>query len=147
MIDDRIFEELRQRIDEALRNSPAQDIEKNLRAILAVSVLAPLTGMLGTVLGLAETFQRMSERGGAAGSTELASGVLMALVTTAVGLTIAIPAYLFYLYFLGRAKRLFHRIERTGIEMVNMICDARMDTGIVSMRDELDARRREERKK
>src|SRR5688500_14306104 len=40
-------------------------IEKNLRGILAVSVLAPLTGMLGTVLGLAETFQRMSERGGA----------------------------------------------------------------------------------
>ena len=53
----------------------------------------------------------------------------------------------FYLYFLGRAKRLFHRIERTGIEMVNMICDARADTGIVSMRDELEARRREERKK
>ena len=35
MIDDRIFEELRQRINEALRNSPAQDIEKNLRALLS----------------------------------------------------------------------------------------------------------------
>ena len=35
MMDDRIFEELRQRIDEALRNSPAQDIEKNLRALLS----------------------------------------------------------------------------------------------------------------
>ena len=35
MIDDRILEELRQRIDEALRNSPAQDIEKNLRALLS----------------------------------------------------------------------------------------------------------------
>jgi biopolymer transport protein ExbB len=103
--------------------------------------------MLGTVLGLLETFQRMTERGGSAASTELAAGVLMALVTTAVGLIIAIPAYLFYLYFLGRAKRLFHRIERTGIEMVNMICDARADTGIVSMRDELEARRREERGK
>jgi biopolymer transport protein ExbB len=120
-------------------------IEKNLRAILAVAMLAPLTGMLGTVLGLADTFQRMSERG-FAGPSELTSGVLAALVTTAVGLIIAIPAYLFYLYFLGRAKRLFHRIERTGIEMVNMVCDARIDTGIVSMRDELEARRREERK-
>lgn len=121
-------------------------IEKNLRAILAVAVLAPMTGMLGTVLGLVEAFQRMSERGGYAGPTELTSGVLAALVATVVGLTISIPAYLFYLYFLGRAKRLFHRIERTGIEMVNMICDARIDTGIVSMRDELEARRREERK-
>lgn len=122
-------------------------IEANLRGILAVAALAPLTGMLGTVLGLAETFQRMSERGGYAAPAELTSGVLTALVTTAVGLTIAIPAYLFYVYFLGRAKRLFHRIERTGIEMVNMICDARIDTGIVSMRDELEARRREERTK
>jgi biopolymer transport protein ExbB len=105
-----------------------------------------MTGMLGTVLGLVEAFQRMSDRGGYAGPAELTSGVLAALVATVVGLTIAIPAYLFYLYFLGRAKRLFHRIERTGIEMVNMICDARIDTGIVSMRDELEARRREERK-
>ena len=122
-------------------------IEKNLRGILGVAVLAPLTGMLGTVLGLWKTFERMSVSGGYAGPAELTSGVLTALVTTVVGLTIAIPAYLFYLYFLGRTKRLFHRLERTGIEMVNMICDARIDTGIVSMRDELEARRREERKK
>src|SRR5690606_10497351 len=72
-------------------------VEKNLRAILAVALLAPLTGMLGTVLGLAETFQRMSERGGFAGQAELSSGVLQALVNTALGLIIAIPAYLFYL--------------------------------------------------
>lgn len=122
-------------------------IEKNLRGILGVAMLAPLTGMLGTVLGLWKTFERMSVSGGYAGPAELTSGVLTALVTTVVGLTIAIPAYLFYLYFLGRSKRLFHRLERTGIEMVNMICDARIDTGIVSMRDELEARRREERKK
>lgn len=120
-------------------------IEKNLRAILAVSMLAPMTGILGTVLGLAETFQRMSERGGYAGPAELSSGVLQALVTTALGLTMSIPAYLFYLYFLGRVKRLMHRIERTGIEMVNMICDARAETGIVSIRDELESRRRHDK--
>ncbi len=122
-------------------------IEKNLRSILAVALLAPLTGMLGTVLGLAETFQRMSERGGFAGQAELSSGVLQALVNTALGLIIAIPAYLFYLYFLGRAKRLVHRLERTGIEMVNMVCDARSDTAIVSMQDEIEARRRQQDRK
>ena len=122
-------------------------IEKNLRGILGVAVLAPLTGMLGTVLGLWKTFEQMSARGGYVGTAELTTGMVTALVTTVLGLTIAIPAYLFYLYFLGRSKRLFHRLERTGIEMVNMICDARIDTGIVSMRDELEARRREERKK
>ncbi len=120
-------------------------IEKNIRAILAVALLAPLTGMLGTVIGLSETFQQMTARGGYAGPGELSAGVFEALITTAFGLIVAIPAYLFYLYFLGRAKRLFHRIERTGIEMVNIICDARSDTGIVSIRDEIESRGREKK--
>lgn len=117
-------------------------IEKNLRAILAVALIAPLTGMLGTVLGLTEMFQELGAGDQAVPATELAEGVFQALVTTAFGLVVAIPAYIFYLYFLGRAKRLFHRIERTGIEMVNIICDARAETGIVSIRDEIESRDR-----
>jgi biopolymer transport protein ExbB len=122
-------------------------IEKNIRVILAVAMTAPLLGMLGTVLGLTETFQRMTEHGGYAGPAELSAGILQALITTALGMTISIPTYLFYLYFLSRSKRLLHRIERTGIEMVNMICDARAETEIVSIRDEIEARRQRERLK
>ena len=117
-------------------------IEKNLRAILAVALLAPLTGMLGTVLGLTEMFQELSEQPQAVMAADLSEGVFQALVTTVFGLVVAIPAYVFYLYFLGRAKQLFHRIERTGIEMVNVVCDARAETGIVSIRDEIEARAR-----
>jgi biopolymer transport protein ExbB len=117
-------------------------IEKNLRAILAVALVAPLAGMLGTVLGLTEMFQKLGAGDQALPATELAEGVFQALVTTAFGLLVAIPAYVFYLYFLGRTKRLFHRIERTGIEMVNIICDARTETGIVSIRDEIESRGR-----
>lgn len=117
-------------------------IEKNLRAILAVALVAPLAGMLGTVLGLTEMFQKLGAGDQALPATELAEGVFQALVTTAFGLVVAIPAYVFYLYFLGRSKRLFHRIERTGIEMVNIICDARTETGIVSIRDEIESRGR-----
>lgn len=118
-------------------------IEKNLRAILAVALVAPLAGMLGTVLGLIEVFQEMGGSEQAIAAAELSSGVFQSMVTTAFGLVISIPAYLFYLYFLGRAKRLFHRIERTGIEMVNIVCDARTETGIVSIRDEIETRDRE----
>lgn len=117
-------------------------IEKNIRAILAVALITPLLGMLGTVFGLTEMFQELGSGDRAASGEELSIGVFQALVTSAIGLTIAIPAYLFYLYFLGRAKRLFHRIERTGIEMVNIICDARTETGIVSIRDEIETRER-----
>ncbi|GAA5483761.1 MotA/TolQ/ExbB proton channel family protein [Haloferula sargassicola] len=120
-------------------------IEKNLRGILAVALLAPLAGMLGTVLGILEMFNELGAGDQAMPASELAKGVFQALVTTAVGLMIAIPAYLFYLYFVGRAKRLFHRIERTGIEMVNIICDARAETGIVSIRDEIESRERRQR--
>jgi len=102
-------------------------LERNVRAILGVALLAPLMGMLGTILGLVDIFQKMNERGGFAGPAELSGGVFQSLITTALGLVIAIVMYLFYLYFLGRARRLMHRLERAGIETVNMICDARME--------------------
>ena len=52
-------------------------------------------------------------------------------------LTVAVPMYLFYLYFLGRAKRLIHRIERAGIEMVHLIADAREEEEFAPFRGEV----------
>lgn len=117
-------------------------IEKNIRGMLAVALLAPLIGMLGTMLGMVDAFQRVSELGGATATAELASGVLTALVTSVMGLTLAVPMYLFYLYFLGRAKRLVHRIERAGIEIVNLIADAREEEEYAPFRDEVGGRQR-----
>jgi len=104
-------------------------LERNIRAILGIALLAPLMGMLGTILGLIDVFQKMNERGGFAGPAELSGGVFQSLITTALGLVIAIVMYLFYLYFLGRARRLIHRLERAGIETVNLIVDARVEDG------------------
>lgn len=100
-------------------------IERNIRGILNVALIAPLVGMLGTVLGIVDVFQKMKEHGGPAASTEISSGIFQALVTTALGMMIATIMYVFYLYFMGRAQRLMHRLERTGIETVNMVSDAR----------------------
>jgi len=122
-------------------------IEKNLRAILAISLLAPLVGMLGTVLGLTDLFQGLREQSEGAISVDLSEGVFQALVSTAFGLIVAIPAYLFYVYFHARAKRLFHRIERTGIEMVNIVCDARSEEGMVLIRESIATRDRPDPKK
>lgn len=99
-------------------------IEKNLRGIYTVALIAPLVGVLGTVSGLINTFQGL--QGGAVSSAQkMYEGFFESLVTTGVGLAIAIPAYLFYLHFVGRSLRQLRRIERAGIEVVNMICDAR----------------------
>lgn len=111
-------------------------IEKNLRALYAVALIAPLVGMMGTVLGLIDTFGGMQERAGFSSSKIINDGVHECLITTALGLMVTVPCYLFYMYFLGRAKRMVHRIERAGIEMVNVICDAREATSdIVSFGD------------
>jgi len=113
-------------------------MERNLRALYGVALVAPLVGMLGTVSGLVTTFMEMSQDKGFSSSAEMTRGVYEALVTSGLGLAIAIPAYLFYLFFYGRVKRMAHRIERTGIEMVNIICDARDQGEIVSFRDGVD---------
>jgi len=111
-------------------------IEKNIRAILAVALVAPLIGMLGTMLGMIDAFQRLNEQGGPATQTELSAGVLTALITSVIGLTVAVPMYVFYLYFVGRSKRLVSRIERAGIEVVHMIADAREEQEFAPFRGE-----------
>lgn len=120
-------------------------IERNLRGLYAVALISPLVGMMGTVTGLIKTFDGMSARAGFASSDLINEGVHESLITTALGLMVAVPAYLFYLYFLGRAKRMVHRIERAGIEIVNVICDSHEAKGdIVSFGDEA-AKARQER--
>ena len=111
-------------------------IECNLRAIYGIALVAPLVGMLGTVSGLTKTFMEVSKDKGFASPAEMSGGVYESLATTGLGLAIAIPAYLFYLFFYGRVKRMVHRIERTGVEMVNIVCDAREQAEIVSFRKE-----------
>ena len=99
-------------------------VEKNLRGVYAVALISPLLGILGTVSGLIKTFQGI--QGGSVASAErIYEGVYESLVTTGIGLAIAVPCYLFYIHFVGRSQRLLHRIERAGIEIVNIICDAR----------------------
>jgi biopolymer transport protein ExbB len=112
-------------------------IEKNIRAILAVALLAPLVGMLGTMLGMVDAFQRVSEQGGVSGPGELSAGVLTALITSVIGLTVAVPMYVFYLYFVGRSGRLVGRLERAGIEIVHMIADAREEDEFAPFRGEV----------
>lgn len=116
-------------------------IEKNIRTIMAVSLLAPLVGILGSFTGMLESFQKASEQGGFTGPGELTAGVFTALITSVLALALSVPMYLFYLYFVGRAKRLVHRIERVGIEMVHLIADAREEEEYAPFRGEVSAGR------
>lgn len=112
-------------------------IERNMRTLLAVSMIAPLTGLLGTSLGLLDVFGNVVETGSTVTQSTLAQGIFESLITTVVGLTIATGTYTAYLVLLAKARALLGDLERTGIEMVNLITDAREQADVVLMRNQL----------
>jgi biopolymer transport protein ExbB len=79
-------------------------ISKNLRIIESVVQASPMLGLLGTVIGMIEAFGKVSAGGGAADPAALAGGIWIALTTTALGLTIAIPFYFVSVWLESRVE-------------------------------------------
>jgi biopolymer transport protein ExbB len=77
-----------------------------LRAIELIALISPLLGLLGTVLGMIAAFQQLQEVGGAADPATLAGGIWEALLTTAAGMAVAIPASIALTWFEGISDRL-----------------------------------------
>lgn len=98
----------------------SESLSKYLRAFQAISNVAPLIGLLGTVLGMIEAFETMSS-GAAVGPDLLSSGISTALITTAGGLSVAIPAYLAYVYFSAVSDRYLHEIDRLCQRVIDCI--------------------------
>lgn len=115
-------------------------LEKHLSVLLTVAYIAPLIGLLGSVLGLVDTFVQINAVGGFAKVAEISQGVYEALITSAAGLMVAIPAFIFYSHLRAYAKSLMHDMESAGIEIVNTICDLRSEPNdIISIRSEQDS--------
>lgn len=79
-------------------------ISKYLRIVESVVQAAPMLGLLGTVIGMIEAFGKVSQGGGAADPAALANGIWIALTTTAVGLTVAIPFYFISVWLESRVE-------------------------------------------
>ncbi len=107
-------------------------LRKGLRVLNGVSTLSPLIGLLGTVVGMIRSFNDIATAG-AMGQTEtLANGIALALLTTAVGLLIAIPAMAAYLYLAGRVDSIVTEMDGLGQELVNLIsAEALRDRAII----------------
>jgi biopolymer transport protein ExbB len=98
-----------------------QGLRKYLRVFSAISTIAPLLGLLGTVTGMIRCFSVIA-RAKAMGRPELlASGVSEALVTTAAGLCLAIVSFCIYFYFVSRVDRLVMEIDRLAQQLVDII--------------------------
>ena len=106
----------------------ARTLERGLVILETVAGIAPLMGLLGTVLGMIKVFQVVSEQG--LGQTQsLSGGISEALLTTVVGLSIAIPALVAYNYFTHKVEDLVLEIEKYSSHLLQ-----RLDTVKVSKR-------------
>ena len=96
-------------------------LERRLGTIAAIAKVAPLLGLLGTVLSMLHGFSQMNQLGAYANAGDFSGIIASALVTTATGLAIAIMAYLAHHFLHGRVRALVHDMEWVGNEMLHFL--------------------------
>jgi biopolymer transport protein ExbB len=96
-------------------------LRRNLRVLNTVSTVSPLLGLLGTVFGMIQAFNDIAAYNAMGRSELLAGGISQALLTTAGGLAVAIPALLFHMYFVSCVDRRTMEIDSLGQQVVECI--------------------------
>ena len=120
-------------VSKAIEDAGSKEAEKMKRSLRPLSVIAgvcPLLGWLGTVYGMIDAFQKTADSGGAAKTADLANGSYQALVSTAAGLTIAIPVLLLFQWLSTRADKVIDHIDDVGTECI--VTHALANSGITS---------------
>lgn len=96
-------------------------LKKRLRVLNGVATITPLVGLLGTVVGMIQAFNDIATADAIGQTQQIARGIAMALLTTAVGLFIAIPALTAYMFLAGKIDALVMEMDRLGQELVHLI--------------------------
>ncbi len=96
------------------------ELERYLDTLGTVAAISPLLGLLGTVIGMVEVFSEITT-GGIGNPTVLAGGIAKALITTAAGLSVAIPALIGYRYYRSRVDTLVVNMEKEAIKLVEAL--------------------------
>ncbi|VGO21576.1 MotA/TolQ/ExbB proton channel family protein [Pontiella sulfatireligans] len=113
-------DELKQTITKAgLSEIPR--LEKNMGGLLTVAQVTPLLGLLGTVIGLVRVFLAMEQQAPLAEIGDLSAGIWQALVSTAVGLCISIPAFAGYNFLLSRVETITLNMELAAEEVYRFL--------------------------
>jgi len=95
-------------------------LQRYLGLLGTIANIAPLLGLLGTVLGMIEAFKVIATEGVGSPAT-LGSGISQALITTAAGLTVAVPMILLHRYLLSRSDRLVLELEEATMQIIDQI--------------------------
>ncbi|WP_422930374.1 MotA/TolQ/ExbB proton channel family protein [Singulisphaera sp. PoT] len=97
------------------------DLKRNVRVLNGTATLAPLLGLLGTVIGMIQSFDALGGRVGPAKGEALAKGISLALVTTALGLGIAIVSVVAYYYLLNRVDVLVRDLDERARQAIDLV--------------------------
>ncbi|NQY68831.1 MAG: MotA/TolQ/ExbB proton channel family protein [Flavobacteriales bacterium] len=96
-------------------------MEKGINTLGTISGAAPMIGFLGTVIGMIKTFHDMYTAGNEVQVSNLAGGIMQAMVTTAAGLVIGIIAYVGYNVIVSKVQRVINRLEATTVEFMDVL--------------------------
>lgn len=96
------------------------ELERFLNTLGTIAGISPLLGLLGTVIGMIKVFSSIMAHG-VGNANQLAGGISEALITTAAGLTVAIPSFFFYRYFKGKVEAYVVSMEEQAINLIEAI--------------------------
>ena len=105
---------------EEVANQVVHELERYLNTLGTVAAITPLLGLLGTVIGMIKVFTAIQLEG-TGNATVLAGGISEALITTAAGLTVAIPSLFFYRYFQRKVDELVIYMEQEALKLVEVL--------------------------
>lgn len=111
-------------IREVLEEAGLQEVprlEEKLNFLATVAQIAPLIGLLGTVLGFLDLFRSLGVAGPFANTGDLSGGIWQALLSLAVGLAVSIPAYAGYNYLVARVNSIVLDMEKSSTEILNLV--------------------------
>jgi biopolymer transport protein ExbB len=117
----------RQAVQDALQNAGAWEVprlEQKLNLLATIAQIAPLMGLLGTVLGFMKMFRSLTDAGMNAHVSQLSGGIWQALICTAAGLAVAIPSYAAYNYLVSRINAIVFDMEQASGEILNIVTPA-----------------------
>jgi biopolymer transport protein ExbB len=105
---------------EEVASQVSHDMERYLTSLGIIASISPLLGLLGTVVGMIKVFTALMLEG-AGNANVLAGGISQALITTAAGLSVAIPALIFHRFFLRRIDELVVTMEQEAVKLVEIL--------------------------
>ncbi len=116
----------RERVREAVEEAGFTEVpllEERLNLLATIAQIAPLLGLLGTILGFVDVFRQLQEHGLYANIENMAKGVWPALICAGAGIAVAIPVHAGYNYLVSRINKIALDMERAAGEIVNIVTE------------------------